>query len=71
MRTVVDLAALLRVWRFAHGQQTDVHGGGVVWMDPGEGGPNWTVPLLTARTMHRADIARIIRDVQMLFDLEG
>ncbi|MDM0118429.1 hypothetical protein [Variovorax arabinosiphilus] len=70
VRAVIDLAALLRVWHFAHGQQTDVHRGGVVWMDPGEGGPNWTVPVLTSRAMHRADIARIIRDLQMQFDLE-
>lgn len=49
---------------------TDVHYGGVRCMDPGEGGLNWTVLALTARTMHRTDIARIIRDVQMLADLE-
>lgn len=74
-RTAEQLQALLleRIERIPdlRGQATDVHRGGVVWMDPGEGGPNWTVPVLTARALHRADIARIIRDVQMLFDLEA
>ncbi|WP_295986373.1 hypothetical protein [uncultured Variovorax sp.] len=53
------------------GQVTDVHRGGVVWMDPGdEGGPNWTVRVLTDRSTHRPDIARIIRQLQMKYDLE-
>lgn len=52
------------------GQLTDVHSGGVVWVDPGEGGPNWTVPVLRDRGTHRADIARAIRQLQMQFDLE-
>lgn len=51
-------------------QITQPHCGGVVWMDPGEGVPNWTVPVLTSRAMHRADIARITRDLQRQFDLE-
>ena len=52
------------------GQVTDVHRGGVVWMDPGEGGPNWTVRVVSDRGAHRADIAQIIRTLQMQFDLE-
>lgn len=52
------------------GQVTDVHRGGVVWMDPGdEGGPNWTVRVVSDRGTHRADIARIIRDLQRQYDL--
>lgn len=74
-RTAEQLQALLleQIERIPElrGQVTDVHRGGVVWMDPGEVGPNWTVPVLTARTLHRADIARIIRDVQRQFDLEA
>jgi hypothetical protein len=58
--TVPDLA----------GQETDVHRGGVRWVDPGEGGPNWTVPVLSERTIHRSDIARFIRELQMRHDLE-
>jgi len=53
------------------GQVTDVHRGGVIWMDPGhEGGPNWTVRVVSDRSTHRSDIARIIRETQMKFDLE-
>lgn len=52
------------------GQVTDVHRGGVVWMEPYEGGPNWTVPVVSDRGTHRADIARIIRTLQTQFDLE-
>lgn len=53
------------------GQETDVHRGGVVGTGgDGEGGPNWTVPVLTDRGTHRADIARIIRDLQRQYDLE-
>lgn len=53
------------------GQVTDVHRGHVVGTGgDGEGGPNWTVPVLTDRGTHRADIARIIRTLQGQFDLE-
>ena len=52
------------------GQVTDVRRGGVVWMDPGEGGPNWTVRVVSDRGTHRSDIARIIRRLQSLYDLE-
>lgn len=53
------------------GQETDVHRGGVVGTGgDGEGGPNWTIPVRTDRGTHRADIARIIRDLQTRYDLE-
>lgn len=52
------------------GQMTDVHRGGVVWMDGGEGGANWTVRSVTNRDLYRPDIARIIRQLQMQYDLE-
>ena len=52
------------------GQLTDVHRGGVIWMDPSEGGPNWTVRVVSDRGTHRADIARIIRTLQGQYDLE-
>ena len=52
------------------GQQTDVHRGGVIGMPSEEGGPNWTVRVVTDRATHRADIAQIIRTLQGQFDLE-
>jgi len=52
------------------GQVTDVHRGGVVWTEPAEAGPNWTVRVVSDRGTHRADIARIIRTLQGQFDLE-
>lgn len=52
------------------GQTTDVHRGGVVGIDGGEGGPNWTVRVLTDREQHRPDIARMIRQLQMQYDVE-
>lgn len=48
------------------GQQTDVHRSGVIGMPSEEGGPNWTVRIVT----HRADIVQIIRTLQGQFDLE-
>lgn len=51
------------------GQVTDVQIGGVVWAPGGTGG-NWTVPVLRSRDQYRADIARIIRQMQDTFDLE-
>lgn len=51
---------------------TDVHRGQVVGISTDtEGGPNWTVPVLTDRGTHRADIARILRDLQMHYNLDG
>lgn len=52
------------------GQVTDVHTGGVRWMDGGEGGANWTVPILRDRDLHSPTVARLIRQAQMEFDLE-
>ena len=52
------------------GQQTDIHRGGVVGMPSEDGGPNWTVRAVSDRGTHRADIAQIIRTLQMQFDLE-
>jgi hypothetical protein len=52
------------------GQQTDVHRGGVIGMPSEEGGPNWTVRVVTDRGTHRADIAQLIRTLQGQFDLD-
>ena len=52
------------------GQQTDIHRGGVIGMPAEEGGPNLTVRVVSNRGTHRADIARIIRQLQQQFDLE-
>ncbi|WP_418145529.1 hypothetical protein ABL850_15830 [Variovorax paradoxus] len=52
------------------GQITDVHRGGVVGISAEEGGPNWTVRVVSDRGTHRADIARIIRQLQSQVDLE-
>ncbi|UVH54716.1 hypothetical protein NWF24_17875 [Variovorax paradoxus] len=52
------------------GQQTDIHRGGVIGMPSEDGGPNWTVRVVTDRGTHRADIAQLIRTLQGQFDLE-
>lgn len=53
------------------GRVTDVHRGHVVGTGgDSESGPNWTVPVLTDRGTHRADIARIIRQLQGQYDLD-
>lgn len=52
------------------GQVTDVHIGGVRWMDGGDGGPTWTVPILRDRDLHSLAVARVIRQAQMEFDFE-
>lgn len=52
------------------GQQTDIHRGGVIGIPSEEGGPNWTVRVVTDRGTHRADIAQIIRTLQGQFDLD-
>lgn len=53
------------------GQVTDAHRGGVVGTGlGGDDGPSWTVRVLTDRDTHRPDIARIIRQLQMQYDLE-
>lgn len=73
-RTAEQLQALLlkRIETIPdlRGQETDVHTGGVVWVESEEGGPNWTVRIVSDRGSHRADIARIIRQMQMQFDLD-
>ncbi|MDR6521809.1 hypothetical protein J2789_004499 [Variovorax paradoxus] len=53
------------------GQVTDVHRSGVVGTGvSGDDGPSWTVPVVSDRGTHRADIARIIRTLQAQFDLD-
>ena len=53
------------------GQVTDVHRGGVVGTGlGGDDGPSWTIPIKTNRDTHRPDIARIIRQLQMQYDLD-
>lgn len=52
------------------GQVPDVHTGGVRWADSGPGEPNWYVPAGVQREDYRLDIARIIRQTQMEFDLD-
>ncbi|RZL97309.1 MAG: hypothetical protein EOP73_25530 [Variovorax sp.] len=73
-RTAAELRALLleRIEAIPElrGQLTDVHTGGVVGIASEEGGPNWTVRVMTDRERHRHDIARIIRQLQMRYDLE-
>ncbi len=72
-RTAKQLQALLqeRIQAIPElaGQTTDVDVGGVVWAPGGTGG-NWTVPVLRGRDSYRADIARIIRQLQGEYDLE-
>ncbi|HQS00776.1 MULTISPECIES: hypothetical protein [unclassified Polaromonas] len=72
-RTAKQLQALIQERIDAipelQGQVTDVQIGGVVWSQGGTGG-NWTVPVLRSRDVYRADIARIIRQVQDAYDLE-
>lgn len=51
------------------GQATDVDLGGVVWA-AGDAGGNWTVPVLRSRDTYRADVARIIRQLQTEYDLD-
>lgn len=74
-RTAEQLQALLieRIESIPglRGQVTDVHRGGVVGTGVfGDDGPSWTVPVVSDRGTHRADIARIIRTLQALYDLE-
>lgn len=53
-------------------QLTGVHHGGVIGIDPGDtGGANWTVRSVSDVSGYRSDIARIVRELQMRFDLEG
>lgn len=53
------------------GQMTGIHHGGVIGIDPGDaGGANWTVRSVSDVSGYRSDIARIVRELQMRFDLE-
>lgn len=52
------------------GQLTDAHRGRVVGTEASEGGPNWTVFSFIGMDQYRGDIARIIRSLQMQYDLE-
>lgn len=74
-RTSAQLQALLieRIEEIPDllGQVTDVHRCGVIGTGlSGDDGPSWTVPVRSDRGTHRADIARIVRDLQMRFDLD-
>lgn len=73
-RTAAELQALLieRIEAIPElrGRLTDVHAGGVVGIEAEEGGPNWTVRVLSDRERHRNDIGRIVRELQMRYDLE-
>lgn len=53
------------------GEVTDVHRGGVRWVDAPPGAPNWTVPNVTDRGAYRSDVARVIAKAQMEFDLDS
>jgi hypothetical protein len=75
-RTAEQLQALLleRIEAIPdlRGQVTDVHRAGVVGTGlSGDDGATWTVPVRTDRGSHRADIARIVRELQMLCGLEA
>lgn len=73
-RTAAELQALLieRIETIPElrGRYTDVHAGGVVGIEADEGGPNWTVRVVSDRERHRNDIGRLIRELQMRYDLE-
>ena len=73
-RTAAQLQALIqeRIDRIPDlaGLPTDVQDGGIVWKDPGLGGYNWTVRSVRNLDSYRPDIARIIRQVQIEFDLD-
>lgn len=53
------------------GEVTDVHRAGVRWVDAQPGAPNWTVPAVTDRAAYRSDVARVIAQAQMEFDLDA
>lgn len=52
------------------GQVTDVHTGGVRWVDADPGEPNWYVPTGPQRDDYRLDVARVIRQTQLEYDLD-
>lgn len=52
------------------GQRTDVHIHGIRWVDGGEGGPNWYVPTGAQRDDYRLDVARVIKQTQLEYDMD-
>lgn len=52
------------------GEVTDVQRAGVRWVDAPPGAPNWSVPAVTDRSTYRSDVARVIAQAQMEFDLD-
>lgn len=53
------------------GIETDIHRGGVVGTGgDGEGAPNWTIRTAVPPSGWRLDVARVIREVQMRYDLD-
>lgn len=52
------------------GEVTDVHRAGVRWVDAAPGAPNWTAPSVTDRAAYRLDVARVIAQAQMEFDID-
>lgn len=52
------------------GQRTDVHIHGIRWTDGGEGGPNWYVPTGAQRDDYRPDVARVIKQTQLEYDMD-
>lgn len=61
LREIPDLA----------GQITDIdRPGSIVWIDPVEYGHNWTVRSVTDRRAYRRDIARVVREMQLRYDLD-
>lgn len=53
------------------GQVTDVHARGVRWKDAEPGEPNWYVPSGGQREVYRKDVAQVIRQMQMEYDLDS
>lgn len=61
LREIPDLA----------GQLTDIdRPDSIVWMDPQRYDANWTVRSVTDRSQYRNDIARIVKDMQLRYDLD-
>lgn len=52
------------------GQVTDVHTLGIRWVDAGPGEPNWYVPRGPQRDDYRSDVARVIRQTQLEYDMD-
>lgn len=52
------------------GQRTDVHVHGIRWVDAGPGEPNWYVPVGAQRDDYRLDVARVIRQTQLEYDMD-